>query len=109
VTIFATQTPTVTATVTPVPASDVIVVFPNPFRPDQAAGHVLKFDNCPENTQIRIFTISGELVRKYQGVSGRQTWDGKNSSGGDVVSGVYLYILDGPGNLKAIGKIFVIR
>ena len=89
--------------------SDKIVVFPNPFRPEQAAGHVLKFDHCPAGTEIRIFTLSGELTRKFTGVSGRQNWDGKNSGGADVVSGVYLYVIDQPDGQKLSGKIFVIR
>ena len=85
------------------------MVFPNPFRPTQAIGHTLKFDNCPAGTSISIFTISGELVRKYTGVSGRQTWDGKNNGGSDTASGVYLYVIDQSGGPTTSGKIFLVR
>jgi flagellar hook assembly protein FlgD len=94
--------------VTPV-LSDTIYVFPNPFKPGTAAGHELKFDNCPANSEIRIYTISGELIRKYTGVSGRQTWDGKNMNASDAVSGVYLYVVVKPDGQKVIGKVFVVR
>lgn len=86
-----------------------IYVFPNPFRPGKAAGHTLKFDQCPANSEIRIYTVTGELVRRYTGVSGRQTWDGANAQGSDVATGVYLYVVVKPDGQKVIGKVFVIR
>ncbi|NTV53232.1 MAG: DUF11 domain-containing protein, partial [Candidatus Firestonebacteria bacterium] len=107
--LTATPTPTPTSTVTPVGSGGAIYVYPNPFRPETAFEHVLKFEHCPDGSEIRIYTVSGELARKFTGVSGRQIWDGKNNGGADVVSGVYLYVIDQPGGLKTSGKIFVIR
>lgn len=69
----------------------------------------MKFDNLPPNSKVRIFTLSGELVVEYLGVTGRQTWDGKNSGGAAVVPGVYLYrIVTGAGEI-IMGKIFVVK
>ncbi len=102
-----TATPTVT--MTPWAEAGKIYVYPNPFKPDTASGHVLKFDNCPEGTEIRIYTVTGELVRKYADVSGKQTWDGKNTQGSDVASGVYMYVVVQSDGSKTLGKVFVVR
>ncbi len=104
-----TLTPTPTLTVTPVATPDRILVFPNPFDPETAQGHVLKFDNLPPESEIQIFTVSGELVRKFQGVSGRQTWDGKNQNGEQVAAGVYIYLITTGDEKKITGKLFILR
>jgi flagellar hook assembly protein FlgD len=102
-------TATSTATTTPWADAGKIYVYPNPFKPDTASGHVLKFDNCPEGTEIRIYTVTGELVRKYADVSGKQTWDAKNTQGSDVASGVYMYVVVQSDGTKTMGKVFVVR
>jgi hypothetical protein len=70
---------------------------------------VLKFDQCPDSSVIRIYTLSGELVREYADVSNRALWDGKNQQNSDVASGVYLYRLEAPDGQKYQGKIFLVR
>jgi hypothetical protein len=84
-------------------------VFPNPFRPGTAVGQSLKFENIPSDSEIKIFTVSGELVRSFTQVSGRVLWDGRNSAGSDVASGVYLYIINTSTGERVTGKIFVVR
>jgi len=53
--------------------------------------------------------VSGELVRKFQGVSGRQTWDGKNQNGEQVAAGVYIYLITTGDEKKITGKLFILR
>ncbi len=68
--------------------------FPNPFNSSTRISF-----SPPYRTewQLRIFNIEGQLVRQYQGIgTGLETtiiWDGKNSDGLDVASGVYYYRL----------------
>jgi flagellar hook assembly protein FlgD len=53
------------------------------------------FSNLPAGVDVKIFTQSGELVRSLITDAGGQTaWDGTNSDGNKVVSGVYLAILE---------------
>jgi hypothetical protein len=99
---------TVTPTSTPWPHGQ-IYVYPNPFNPGTAVGRVLKFDNCPRESEIKIFTVSGELVRQYANVLGRQTWDGKNQNGAEVVTGIYLFVVSSPDGTKYTGKIFLVH
>ncbi len=69
--------------------------YPNPFNPTTTISFRL-----PQSTEWRleIFNITGSLVREYQGSSETGTvtvqWDGRNTDGLPVASGVYLYRLE---------------
>jgi hypothetical protein len=72
-----------------------IQIFPNPLRPatGQAAMH---FTDVPPATRLRIYTLSGELVKDISANSfGNATWDGTNQEGKSVASGVYLLHVQG--------------
>jgi flagellar hook assembly protein FlgD len=67
--------------------------------------------------RIRIYTVSGELVRvidegdKTGGFTYYTTWDGKNMSGAHVASGVYFAVFDVPGKKpkEHVVKMVVLR
>jgi hypothetical protein len=69
----------------------------------------LKIENCPAGTEIRLFTVSGELVRRFECTGNRIVWDGKNMQAEDVAKGVYIYLMTTPQGEKLIGKIFLVR
>lgn len=55
--------------------------------------------------KIKIFNLAGDLVREFNetGTAGSYNyvhWDGKNSDGSDVASGVYFAVVDAPGSDK---------
>lgn len=57
------------------------------------------------NVTIRIFNLAGDMVRELKGAATAGFynyfhWDGKNTSGGDVASGVYFAVVDAPGAPK---------
>ena len=83
--------------------------YPNPWKSDKHAKPEINFDGFPQNTvtTLRIFTISGELVRKLSGM-GSIPWDLRNGSGETVASGVYIYIATA-NNEKRTGKVAIIR
>jgi hypothetical protein len=109
-TLTPTGTITQTQTITPTPEPPrAIVVYPNPFCPASAVDHLLKIDNLPANSSIAIYTVSGELIRKYEGVSGRQTWDGKNRQHEDVVPGIYIYVIKQDSQEKTKGVLFITK
>jgi hypothetical protein len=75
------------------PASDLnnIKVFPNPFYPNRPAQGMITITNLPENSKIKIYTISGQKVFETESDStGTAYWEGLNSKGQMVGSGVYL-------------------
>lgn len=73
---------------------DAVDIFPNPFLP--GAGHTkVSITKLPQDSTIRIYTQSGDLVDEISnGSSGSVTWDGKTASGGPAVSGVYYILID---------------
>jgi len=96
------------------PATDLsqVELFPNPFRPNAGLpGHdAVKFRNLSSQAVIRIYTITGELVRELVETDGDGSldWDGKNKSGENVESDVYLYVIKNDRE-KETGKIVIIR
>lgn len=83
--------------------------YPVPFKPSE--GHTtITFTNLASECTIRIYTISGNpvaLLSETDG-DGQYVWNVKNSSGFDLVSGVYLYFIQSASDVKT-GKIMVIR
>ncbi|MCM2267236.1 MAG: fibronectin type III domain-containing protein [Elusimicrobiales bacterium] len=73
-----------------------IKVYPVPWQPGagglfDAAG--VTFSGLPTAAKIRIYTITGELVRLMElaaSDAGIKIWDGRNSEGHKVASGIYL-------------------
>jgi len=99
---------------------DNVVIFPNPINFDTAARSTVKFKNLTSDPMIRIFTVSGEVVKTinplYQvaltgtvndGISGEAEWDGTNDNGERVARGIYLYMITDGSGRKKIGKIVV--
>ena len=87
--------------------------YPNPFNPETWILYQLA---TPANVKIAIYAIDGTLVRTldlghqrvgiYQGKSRAAYWDGKNSVGEPVASGVYFYTLTA-GELTATRKMLI--
>jgi len=78
------------------------VVYPNPMRPSRNQNWVT-FANVPANTRIRIYTISGELVREETAdATGMAQWNAVNTSGENVASGVYIALIEGAGDRKTL-------
>ncbi len=98
-------------------AAQNIIVAPCPWVPEDektANGTLadgISFVNVPPSGEIRIYTITGDLVRRIEfsgNMTGRERWDGRNDDGQDAASGVYLWIVKSPDGVKS-GKLIVIR
>ncbi len=85
--------------------------FPNPFE-IRGAGDIFTITNLSENISVSIFSSSGKLIRSFKqsDISGAQVfWDGRNSDGNFVASGIYVYLAFSESNISASGKVAVIR
>jgi len=83
--------------------------YPNPFNPQTN----IHFDvPISLDVTITIYSILGEKVReferRYEAGACILMWDGKNSSGKDAASGIYLYRFSA-GNYRATRKMVLIR
>lgn len=90
------------------PGVDSVRAFPNPFRPAQ--GHTaMTFAELPANARLRIYTLTGELVRDLTAdAAGVASWDGRNQAGRDAASGVYFVLAQAEGE-KNTFKVVVQR
>ena len=101
-----------------------VLVFPVPWRPHgpnagngpgqtgTEAGGII-FSNLPSECTIKIYTVSGSLVRQLHhsdlaGPVGQQSWDGNTSGGDHAASGVYLWRVESSSDSKN-GKLILIR
>lgn len=82
--------------------------YPVPFRP--ALGHTrITFTALTRAALVRIYTISGELVRTLEKNDSGETldWDARNSRGERLASGVYIFTVKSGGQ-SADGKLMII-
>ena len=87
--------------------------YPNPFNPETWIPYQL---SEPAEVTLRIYAVNGELVRTltlgqtpagiYQSRSRAAYWDGRNSLGESVASGVYFYTLTA-GDFTATRKLLI--
>jgi hypothetical protein len=103
--------------------------FPVPWRPNGPNAGILSgqtgtevngsqggitFADLPSECKIRIFTVSGELVRElhHSDITSadptRERWDVKTTNGHSVASGVYFWRVESDTDSKN-GKLMVIR
>lgn len=103
----------------------LIFTVPNPYRTGTSAethpfyhnypDRSIKFFNVPKEADIKIYTVSGDLIWEAHhssptGENGIISWDVKNQRGQEVGSGVYLYrCKNSADGSDAYGKIVVIR
>jgi hypothetical protein len=83
--------------------------YPNPFNPETIIRFTLPFSS---EVTLSVHNILGQqvrtIVRHWQAGTHSVIWDGKNSSGQSVASGVYLYRLSA-GQYQDTKKMLLIR
>jgi hypothetical protein len=94
---------------------NLINVFPNPYFAHNTAetglfNHWVTFSHLPAVARIRIFAISGELVRDiaHSNTTTFDRWDLRNTNGLPVASGVYLVHIEIPGVGNRILKVALV-
>ena len=93
-----------------------VSVFPNPFRlvsglPTAGEESSIVFTNLPARCTIRIYTVSGELVRTLEHDnrnSGEEVWNQLSDSRQKTAAGIYFYTVESEvGNAK--GTLLLIK
>ena len=85
--------------------------FPNPFNPET----LIRYDvPLASKVTLKVYNLAGQVVRIL--ADGRQTpgrhtiaWDGLDSGGHEVASGVYFYQMTVPGGFKQTQRMMLIR
>ena len=93
---------------------DRVMAVPNPYFAHSSYElnqfiRVLKFTHLPAQCTIRLFTLSGELVRTIEknDNTSQATWDLLTAHGLPIGSGVYIFHVDAPGIGTKVGKVIV--
>jgi hypothetical protein len=84
--------------------------WPNPFRGETTIAFVLPEDG---SATVSVYNVAGRLVKRLPAqrcAAGRneRAWDGTNSNGDDVASGVYFVRVTAGGE-SAAGKVVLVR
>lgn len=88
--------------------SEEIYAFPNPVKPDYEG--VITVSGLVYDTDIKITDTSGRVVTSGKSIGGTFCWDGKNSYGRKVPTGIYFVMASNPeGKEGIVTKITVIR
>lgn len=99
-----------TPAIMPVESFNGLNIYPNPLI-IKDGNQLVTIDGLIRDTDIKIFTTSGKLVREFSSPGGRiALWDGKDDNGNFVSTGIYIVIaFDNEGNNVETGKIAVLR
>jgi hypothetical protein len=109
-------------------AQSGIHVVPNPFvisspsgwgqvpTKDDPSTDRIVFVNLPENATVRIYTLTGDLLKTLEAARSSQFgwersvgWNVITDKMQSVVAGLYLYVVSAPGQDDFIGKFAIVR
>ena len=88
---------------------DLAYVWPNPCNKYDGQDHVTFSKIMPVEAEIKIYTLSGELVKvlKKSSTLSSTPWYLDNENGDIVMSGIYIYIIKAD-NMSKSGKVIII-
>lgn len=94
----------------PVHSSNVYA-YPNPVRPEYRGTIAIK--GLARDAEVIITDIDGKLVFETDALGGQAIWDGRDASGKEVASGIYLVFSSSSDSFlnpdTAVTKILVVR
>ena len=88
--------------------NEVVYAFPNPVKPGYRGP--ITIAGLVSDANVKITDVTGTLVYETTALGGEATWNGKNFSGREANSGVYLvFITNSDGSQTAMTKILIVR
>lgn len=98
-----------TDAISPLTEFDKIICSPNPYLVPPRVN--LKIDGLVENSSVKILSLSGDIIAEFVSPGGRiASWDGKDSKGNYVASGIYIVVgFNKDGKKVGKGKVAIIK
>lgn len=88
--------------------SETAHAFPNPVKPDYTG--LITITGLIRDSNVKITDINGNLIFAGNSVGGQFTWNGRNSKGKKVASGIYLVLAaEAEGKEGIATKILIIK
>jgi hypothetical protein len=85
-----------------------ISCYPQPYNP--GVDGYLTIDGLTSDSEIKILTIDGGLVKTITVIGRKAIWDGRDTKGNYVTSGIYMAVASSTTTgTDSVGKIAVIR
>ena len=85
-----------------------IKVFPNPVRPEYTGR--IRVTGFTSDSDVKITTVSGQVVAQGTSLGGTFTWNGRDSQGKRVATGIYYVIgSDAEGKNGIVAKILIVK
>lgn len=81
-------------------------VYPNPIRANYTG--LIAFKGIPNNCNVKIVDVSGNLVYETTANGGQATWDGNLINGERAATGVYYALCKGSGKKEKAKLKFVL-
>jgi hypothetical protein len=83
-------------------------VFPNPFN--YKKNEQIFIEGLSDESSIKILGVDGTVVNTFDTKGGRFSWDGHDTNGQELGSGVYFIVaVDEEGSSKGVGKVIIVR
>ncbi len=87
-----------------------LFVFPNPVVISQEVDQEIFIEGLADDSELRVVDVSGSLVARFDTRGGRYLWNGRDSEGQLVDSGIYVIIaVSKAGEPTVVGKVAIIR
>jgi ligand-binding sensor domain-containing protein len=87
--------------------SDSLYVYPNPVQADYDGP--IAITSSYKDVEVKITTVSGQLVRAITALGGQAIWDGNDTAGNRVGPGVYMaMVADKEGKFAGIAKFVIL-
>ena len=84
-------------------------IYPNPWRKDRHEGKNVTVSGLVPGSELKIFTVSGHLIKQGTAPSNTFQWDLRDNSGQEIASGVYLFLATDANGQSARGKFAVMH
>ena len=85
-----------------------IKVYPNPIRPNYEGN--LRVDGLSYDSDVKITTVSGQVIAQGKSVGGTFTWDLRTNQGRRVGTGIYYVVASNQeGKQGAVAKFLVVK
>jgi len=92
-----------------------VKVYPNPYRGGSPLEvqyeDKVSFTNLPPACKITILTLYGDIIDVIYHTDGTsdESWNLVSRNEQDAVSGMYIFVVEAPGNKKQVGKFVILR